>query len=155
MKLVRKDLRILLVDDDENDAELVRGALIQAGFTYPLTHLTNGGMAWAYFKYTNATGALAPHLVLLDIKMPLIDGVHALRRLRKESYFHDLPVIVLTGTDAPAKRRELAKLGILRFLKKLPNCANVISALDDFIGLYNNEAVSFATPRDFALHESG
>ena len=151
MKLTRENLRIVLVDDDENDCELLRAALSEAGFTHPLKRLANGGIALEYFKYTKATGSLVPHIILLDINMPLIDGVHALHRLREVSSFRDLPVIILTGTDDPAKRRQLANLGIFRFLKKLTNCANVISALDDFIGLYNQEAACSAPRRDFAF----
>ena len=151
MKLTRKNLRIVLVDDDENDCELLRAALTEAGFTHPLKHLRNGGIALEYFKYTKATGSLVPHIALLDINMPLLDGVHALQRLREASSFRDLPVIILTGVDDLAKRREVTQVGIFRFLKKLPNCANVISALDDFIGLYNHEAAYPAMRRDLAL----
>ena len=139
VKLTRENLRIVLVDDDENDAALLKAALSKAGFTQPLTHLTNGALALEYFKYTKATGSAAPHIVLLDINMPLIGGVDALHRLREASSFRDLPVIILTGSDEPAKRRELAPLGIFRFLKKQPDGANVISALDDFMGLYNHQ----------------
>ena len=122
-----------------------------APFARPLFELGNGVIALEYFKYTKATGSLVPHIILLDINMPLIDGVHALHRLREVSSFRDLPVIILTGTDDPAKRRQLANLGIFRFLKKLPNCANVISALDDFIGFYNHETASPPMRRDLAL----
>jgi CheY-like chemotaxis protein len=148
MKLTRKNLRILLVDDDENDAELLRVRLVESGFTHSLTHFRNGAIALEYFKYTKATGSLVPHIILLDLNMPLIDGVRALHRLRETSSFRDLPVIILTGADDPAKRRELAELGIFRFLKKQSTCANVICALDDFIGFYNNEAASSTTQND-------
>jgi CheY-like chemotaxis protein len=153
MKLNRKNLRILLVDDDENDAELLQCALIEAGFTHSLTHFRNGAIALEYFKYTKATGSLVPHIVLLDLNMPLIDGVRALHRLRETSSFRDLPVIILTGIDDPAKRCELAHLGIFRFLKKQSNCANVVPALDDFISFYNHEAASSATRRDLAYSD--
>jgi CheY-like chemotaxis protein len=155
MKLSRNNLRIVLVDDDEYDSELLRIALVEAGFTHSLTHFRNGAIALEYFKYTKATGSLVPHVILLDINMPLIDGVRALHRLREASSFRDLPVIILTGVDNPEKRRELAELGIFRFLKKLPNSANVISALDDFIGFYNNEVASSATQSDLAYLSRG
>jgi CheY-like chemotaxis protein len=145
MKVTRQNLRIVLVDDDEYDAEVLQAALHKAGFAQALTHFTNGEIALEFFAYTKATSAKAPHIVLLDINMPLIDGVDALQRLRKASSFRDLPVIILTGGDAAAKRSKLANLGIFRFLKKLPNCANVIAALDDFIGLYNHAVASPAT----------
>jgi CheY-like chemotaxis protein len=148
MKLSRKNLRILVVDDDETDVELLYSALHAAGFTHSLTHFRNGAIALEYFKYKKATDALVPHIILLDLKMPLIDGVRALHRLREVSSFRDLPVIILSGTEDPAKRREVAELGIFRFLQKLPNCINVISALDDFIDFYNNEADPPATRRN-------
>src|SRR5438045_2748694 len=132
MKLSRKNLRIVLVDDDEYDRELLRSSLHEAGFTEPMAQLGNGEIALEYFKYNRATGALVPHIVLLDINMPLIDGVRALHRLREASSFRDLPVIILSANEEPSKRREVAELGIFRFLKKQPSCANVISALDDF-----------------------
>jgi CheY-like chemotaxis protein len=141
MSLDRTKLRILLVDDDKNDSELLRVALARAGFATPLIHLTNGEIALEYFKYTKATGGKKPHVILLDINMPLIDGVNALQHLREASSFSDVPVIVLTGGEAPEKRRELVRLGIFRFLTKTPNSANVISALDDFIGLYNYQNI--------------
>jgi CheY-like chemotaxis protein len=55
-----------------------------------------------YFKYKKATGALVPHIILLDLNMPLIDGVRALHRLREVSSFRDLPVIILSGNEDPA-----------------------------------------------------
>jgi len=51
-----------------------------------------------------------------------------------------LPVIMLSGADQPDNRRITTRLGIFRFVKKQPNSANVISALDDFIGFYNRVA---------------
>ena len=150
MKLTRENLRILAVDDDDNDAELLRLMLAGAGFTHPVTHFRNGAITLEYFKYTKATGSLVPHIILLDINMPLIDGVRALRRLREASSFRNLPVIILSSNEDPAKRREAAELGIFRFLKKLPTCGNVISALEDFIGLYNNETASAVAQLDSA-----
>jgi len=148
MKLARNNLRILLVDDDQNDAELLRRALIEAGFTHSLTHFKNGAITLEYFKYKKATGSSVPHIVLLDLNMPLIDGVRALHRLREVSSFRDLPVIILSADVNPAKRCEVAELGIFRFLKKQIHSASVISALDDFIGFYNNEASPSATRRN-------
>jgi len=138
-KLTRENLRIALIDDDEDDCELLQLGLTDAGFAQPLIHFQDAKIALDYFKYMHVTGSPAPHIVLLDINMPLMDGVDALFLLREASAFRDLPVIILTASDDPAKRREVAHLGIFRFLKKHHNSALVISALDDFIGLYNHE----------------
>ena len=147
IKLSRRNLRILLVDDDKNDCELLLAALIQADFTHHITQFRNGAITLEYFKYTKATGSIVPHILLLDLNIPLIDGARALHRLREASSVRDLPVIILTGTDNPATRCELAHLGIFRFLKKQPDFANVISALDDFIRFYNRETTVSLGPR--------
>jgi CheY-like chemotaxis protein len=138
MKLSRKNLRIVLVDDDERDYELLQAALTNAGFVHPLAYLRTGGIVQEYFKYTKATGSLAPHIMVLDINMPLIDGAHALQLLRTTSAFPKLPVIILSGVDDPAKRRKVTRQGIFRFLKKEADNANIISALDDVIAFYNH-----------------
>jgi len=144
IKLTRENIRILLVDDDANDRGFLRASLLAEGFLRPPTELGNGNIALEYFKYTKATGSVAPHVIIMDVNMPLIDGVHALQLLREASDFRDVPVIILTASTDPAQRRTLAHLGIFRFLKKLPNCAGVISALDDFIDLYNHQCASLA-----------
>ena len=140
MTLTRETLHILLVDDDDADCDLLINTLKRAGITYRVTHLRHGEIALQYFRYVKATGSVVPHVVLLDINMPLIGGVEALKRLREESSFRDLPVIMLSGADQPDNRRITTRLGIFRFVKKQPNSANVISALDDFIGFYNRVA---------------
>jgi CheY-like chemotaxis protein len=140
MKLDRKNLRILIVDDDETECELVQDVLLEAGFTQPLTRLGDGGIALEHLEKMKETGSLAPHIILLDLNMPGVDGVRALQRLRETPSFRDVPVIIVSGDDDKAKRREVAHLGIFRFLKKDSNGANVIAALDDFLGLYNHEA---------------
>ncbi len=139
MTLDRENLRIAVIDDDEDDCALLQAALIDAGFKQPVTHFEDARIALNYFKYMSATGADAPHIVFLDINLPFIDGVDALFLLREASAFRDLPVIVLTGTDDKDQRRELAHLGIFRFIRKGFNNGAVISALDDFIGLYNHD----------------
>lgn len=151
MKLSRENLRVLLVDDDENDVELLCRTLHDEGFKQTITHFTNGSIALQYFKYTKATGSAAPHIILLDLNMPLVDGVRALHHLREVSSFRQLPVIILTGADDAAKRCEVAKLGIFRFLKKQYDRTNVVAALDDFMAFYNNEAEAMAVRRNVAF----
>jgi len=138
-KLTRESLRIALIDDDEDDCDLLQAGLTNAGFAQPLIHFEDAKTALDYFKYMQATGSSALHIVLLDMNMPFLDGTDALFLLREASAFRDLPVIILTASDDPAKRRAVAHMGIFRFLKKHYNSSLVISALDDFIGLYNHE----------------
>jgi hypothetical protein len=67
MNRTRENLRLVLIDDDTIDRELLRTSLLTAGFVRPLTELGNGEIALEYFKYTKATGAVAPHLIILHV----------------------------------------------------------------------------------------
>ena len=148
MSSYNKAIVILLADDDEDDRMLTTDALHVSKLANDLKTVNDGEELMDYLfhrgKYAAPGQAPRPGLVLLDLNMPHIDGVRALQQLRATSLFHDVPVIILSGDDDPAKRREVAHLGIFRFLKKESNSANVVSALNDFLGFYNYEASSQA-----------
>ena len=98
--LTKKTLRVMLVENDENDIFFVERALIKAGYTHPLILVNNGREAVNYFMRVEASDPPPlPHIVLMDIKMPGMDGFDVLRWMRGESSFKDLPVIMLTSSD--------------------------------------------------------
>jgi CheY-like chemotaxis protein len=139
MKLTRETLRVLLVDDDYLDRELLAGTLSEAGFTNFLTHLKNGWVALDYFRHTKAENSEVPHIILLDVNMPVVDGVAALESLRQNSSHRDLPVMMLSANPNPLTQHEIAQLGIFRFVEKQLDFSAVVAALDDFIDFYNHE----------------
>jgi len=61
--------------------------------------------------------ALCPHILVLDINLPRIDGFEVLRRIRASGKFKDLPVLVVTSSDSPDDRAEAARLGAAYFRK--------------------------------------
>jgi DNA-binding response OmpR family regulator len=61
--------------------------------------------------------APCPHLLLLDLNLPKLDGFEVLRRLRANERFKSLPVLVFTSSDAPADRAMAAELGASYFRK--------------------------------------
>ena len=68
-------------------------------------------------KAENDPDTASPHLLLLDLNLPRIDGLEVLRMIRAGAKFKNLPVIVVTSSDSPADRRETAKLGAQYFRK--------------------------------------
>ena len=58
-----------------------------------------------------------PHLLLLDLNLPKIDGLEVLRRIRARDRFKNTPVLVVTSSDSPADRSGAAKLGASYFRK--------------------------------------
>lgn len=82
---------ILVIDDTQLDREAVSRLLEFEGFT--TVRASNGKEAFATLYQ------LVPDLILLDLMMPEMDGLAFLRQLRHSTLWHDLPVVVMTGSD--------------------------------------------------------
>src|SRR5438874_10089223 len=94
---------ILLVDDREDDVLLVRRALAKANVPNPLFVVHDGEEALAYLdgmgKYSNRDEYPLPDIMLLDIKMPKMDGFEVLRQVRSRSELKALRIVVLTSSE--------------------------------------------------------
>ena len=101
-------MEILLVEDSLTFARLAIGALKNGQVPHRLTWLTDGADAWEFLKrrgpYANAP---RPDLLLLDLKLPGLDGTELLARLRADSDLETLPVIVMTGEGDSVATSEL------------------------------------------------
>jgi len=91
---------ILLVDDNPSDAELTLRSFRKGGISNTITHLKNGEQLLHYlFDVGGESTGKLPFLILLDIKMPKIDGLEALARIRQDNKTKMIPVIVLGSSD--------------------------------------------------------
>src|SRR5689334_4773505 len=93
---------ILIVEDREDDLLVMRRAFERASLTNPLQIVRDGEEAIAYLcgegKFSNRAEYPLPSLVLLDLKLPKIDGFEVLHWLRSQPGIHTIPVIVLTSS---------------------------------------------------------
>src|SRR5579885_1437679 len=93
----------LLVEDADTDAVLIRRAFSKGNIVNPLQVVTNGLEAIAYLKgegrYANRAEFPLPELVLLDLKLPGMDGFQVLRWIRQQPELKALRVVVLTSSD--------------------------------------------------------
>lgn len=105
---------ILLVDDDEDDRFLFGRAAKEAGILHPVRTAASGEAALELLR----TGSVSPVLTVLDVKMPGIDGLEMLRRLRSDPALRELEVVMLTGSDLDSDRAEAMRLGCRLFLTK-------------------------------------
>jgi len=110
---MRYPARILLVEDNEGDAELFREMLKSSGVEHELMVLEDGEKARAFFE-----GGGCPDLVVLDLKLPRVSGHQLMRFLQETGRCDDLPVIVLTGSDSPSDKEEARRNGALCYLVK-------------------------------------
>jgi two-component system response regulator len=134
-KLNRENLRIVIVENDEDDVFFLKRALQQGGFVYPFVHLKNGAEAIDYFQKLERPASCLPDIVLMDIKMPAKDGFEVLEWLRGHRFFKDLPVIMLTSSSDLSDMRKSQRLGVFKFLTKRVHYDNVLSALEGFVAV--------------------
>jgi CheY-like chemotaxis protein len=117
----RDAITILLAEDDDGHAVLVERNLRRAGVSNRIERMRDGQDA---LDYLNARGPHAgrrpdgPLLMLLDINMPRVDGVEALRQLKADPATAQLPVIMLTTTDDPREVQRCYELGCSVYITK-------------------------------------
>lgn len=112
---------ILIVDDDEGHAILIRENLAMAGLKNPIQHFRDGQAILDYFfdrEGRSVRGHDGTYLVLLDIRMPKVDGIEVLRRLKADAELKKLPVIMLTTTDDVREVERCHEIGCSVYIQK-------------------------------------
>ena len=114
-----KTLRVLLVEDDEDHVFLIRRALADlAGAEVAVEVAGDGEQAVERLARARFSPGGPPQLVLLDLKMPRMDGLEVLRRIRADEAAAGLPVVVLTSSEHQDDREEALRLGATWFVCK-------------------------------------
>lgn len=100
------DIEVLLVEDNPDDAELILRALEKSDLTHKLHHVDDGAKALDFMfgsgVYAMRYAAPLPRVVLLDLKLPKVDGLEVLRRLKSDSRTRRVPIVVLTSSNEPS-----------------------------------------------------
>jgi CheY-like chemotaxis protein len=100
----------------------VRAALQHEGIESEILVANDGEKAIQFVEAAEANPAApCPQVVLLDLNLPRTSGTDVLRRLRKSSRCANVPVIVVTSSDAPSDREEVESLGASRYFLKPQN----------------------------------
>ncbi len=133
------DRTILLVEDNADDEELTVRGLRRAGIANPIAVARNGAEALDWLHGTGPHAGLGapplPAVVLLDLRLPKVDGLEVLRRLRAEERFHALPVVILTSSREERDIVEGYRLGANSYVRKPVVFAEFADAVRQ-LGLY-------------------
>jgi two-component system response regulator len=116
-----EQLEILLVEDNPEDAEMTQRALRKRNLANQLHWVKDGEEALDYLfcrgQYAGRDPARPPKLVLLDIKMPKVDGIEVLRQV-KGSALKSVPVVVMTSSNEERDVVESYRLGVNSYIVK-------------------------------------
>jgi CheY-like chemotaxis protein len=107
---------ILIVDDDEGHAILIRENLQAANLPNRIEHFSDGQAVLDFFAA--ARPQADKYIVLLDIRMPKVDGIEVLRRLKADPELRKLPVIMLTTTDDIREVERCHQIGCSGYIQK-------------------------------------
>jgi CheY-like chemotaxis protein len=112
--------KMLLVDDDPNDIELVQLALRDLSFIRTLDILTDGEQAINYLlgSATQAPTSEFPRFVLMDLKLPKLTGVEVLQGMRQHPSTRTLPVVIMTSSYEESDLRACYNLGVNSYVVK-------------------------------------
>ena len=115
--------KVLIVDDDPIMHQLVKRHLERAG--YEMLSATNG------LEAIDVATRELPHLIVMDVMMPEVDGLESMRRLRKSEATKAIPVIVVTANvnEYEASQRESKAIGAAAFLTKPLSPARLVQEI--------------------------
>jgi CheY-like chemotaxis protein len=132
-------VEIVLVEDNSNDVELTLDALQTHRLANRVKVLRDGQEALDYFfcegKYAERDFCEQPKVVLLDLKLPKVDGLDVLRRIRADERTKRLPVVVLTSSNEHRDRLRSYDLGVNSYIVKPVEFEKFSDAVAE-IGLY-------------------
>jgi two-component system, response regulator len=115
-------VEVLLVEDNEHDAELTMRAFKKCNLTHKLYWVKDGVEALDFIAGTGAFEARdsreLPRLILLDLKMPRLNGIDVLRSLKGNERTQAIPIVVMTSSSEPRDLDECYQLGVNGYVAK-------------------------------------
>lgn len=118
---MKNEVKIILAEDDEGHATLIQKNLKRSGILNEIIHFKDGQetLDYLFCKHNQIKRACGtPHLLLMDIRMPKVDGTEVLKRVKSDPTLCKLPVIMITTTDDPVEVNKCHELGCSSYITK-------------------------------------
>jgi two-component system response regulator len=139
MYMENTELEILLVEDNLSDAEMTIRALKKNNISNNIIHLKDGAEA---LDFIYGTGQFAgrninkkPKMILLDLKMPKVNGIEVLQKIKSDDHTKTIPVVVLTSSKEDPDIKMCYSLGVNSYIVKPVGFENFSAAIAE-LGIY-------------------
>lgn len=129
---VKKELSILLADDDPLDRELFIEGMNETGYDFKVTEVENGEELLSHLSET----ADKPDLIILDLNMPVKDGRETLKDLKNSEEFRQIPVFILSTSNARFDVELACNTGANLFLVKPHGYKEIVEMLNSLFTLF-------------------
>jgi CheY-like chemotaxis protein len=134
-----EDVEILLVEDNPNDVELTLRALQKQNLSSKVFVVKDGAEAldfmFAAGAYSQRKIEKRPKVILLDLKLPKVDGIEVLRRIKADSRTNRIPVVMLTSSQEERDVLDSYNLGVNSYIVKPVDFSNFVHAVSE-LGVY-------------------
>jgi two-component system response regulator len=115
-------IEILLVEDNRDDVKLALHAFQKQHLANKIHVVRDGAEALEFIfstgRYTHRSGEENPRIILLDLKLPLVDGIEVLRRIKAEQRTQTIPVVIMTTSHEERDLVESYRLGVNSYILK-------------------------------------
>lgn len=137
--MMDQEVEILIIEDNPEDAELAIRALKKNHLANSIVHLTDGVQALDFIfctgVYVGRDFQQLPKVILLDIKMPKVNGIEVLQRVKADPVTKTIPVVMLTSSAEDPDIKRCYELGANSYIVKPVEFLNFSKTISD-IGLY-------------------
>ncbi len=118
---MKKDPVVILAEDDDGHAGLIYRTLKQAGVKNDILHFEDGEKTLNYLfrrgdDFHREEGV--PHILFLDVRMPVVDGKEVIRQLKQDKELQNIPIIVVSTNDDPGEKDNCYSLGCSAYIVK-------------------------------------
>jgi len=134
-----KPVEILLIEDDPSDIKLTLKALQKYSLANKVTVLKDGEEALEFLfsegRYEGRNNKNMPKVIFLDLKLPFVDGIEVLRRIKSDENTRRIPVVVVTSSRENRDIDECYKLGVNSYIVKPIDFEKFLESVSN-LGLY-------------------
>lgn len=132
-------IEILLVEDSINDVTLTLRAFKKNNLANKVFSVSDGEEALEFLfstgRYADRNIKVTPKIVLLDLKLPKVNGLEVLRKIKADERTRSIPVVVLTSSQEASDLNECYRLGVNSYIQKPVDFDQFVKVLSD-AGLY-------------------